>query len=567
MAKKKQKIEADANRTKSRLARFMDECAGYCFSHSTHIVRVLLWCCVAASVVFALLNVVLGPLNQDEGWYLYAALEVAQGRMPYKDFFFTQGPVMPAIYALLSPIWAPFGILGGRCLTAFLGLLATYLFAETAANCVRRQHIFEVRLVVWALSACNLYHSYFNVIPKTYALGSCLLAAGFLFLSVTRSFSNGRGDKRLLPIKGWAAILSGFFFALAGGTRASLVLPLPIVGIWLIAKRSRAGKWSWFRFALGGALGLLCVYGPALLFAREEFLFAHSFHGERTGGGLLFVAGALARLCRYYLLMGGLAFYFIFRKLVERPHTDEFPGYRAPLASLWIWCFCVIFAIQLMMPVPYDDYQVPIMGVGAMALAICCVGVKENARRFRLVSGTALLALTLFTVSSPMAQRWFFVRQDCFWTETRKMPALFQLRVAAVEIRRLLPETAESPSLLTMDTYLAVEAGLPVPQGMEMGPFSYFPELTDEEAARFHVHNTRSFLKLIQEENAPIAALSGYSFTIGSPKMVDMRGSADREVIFNLIRQMYAPAFSMPDFGQNNTRLEVFALRREKTEK
>ena len=30
-----------------------------------------------------------GALNQDEGWYLYAAQLVREGRFPYHDFFFT----------------------------------------------------------------------------------------------------------------------------------------------------------------------------------------------------------------------------------------------------------------------------------------------------------------------------------------------------------------------------------------------------------------------------------------------------------------------------------------------
>ena len=31
-----------------------------------------------------------GGLNQDEGWYLYSAQMVRAGRLPYRDFFFTQ---------------------------------------------------------------------------------------------------------------------------------------------------------------------------------------------------------------------------------------------------------------------------------------------------------------------------------------------------------------------------------------------------------------------------------------------------------------------------------------------
>ena len=48
---------------------------------------------VAACV--AVLSVWWGAVNQDEGWYLYAARLVGEGKLPYRDFFFTQGPVLP----------------------------------------------------------------------------------------------------------------------------------------------------------------------------------------------------------------------------------------------------------------------------------------------------------------------------------------------------------------------------------------------------------------------------------------------------------------------------------------
>ena len=59
----------------------------------------------------------LGGLNQDEGWYLYAANLVAEGEVPYRDFFYTQGPVMPVVYAAFANVWRHWGILGARIFT------------------------------------------------------------------------------------------------------------------------------------------------------------------------------------------------------------------------------------------------------------------------------------------------------------------------------------------------------------------------------------------------------------------------------------------------------------------
>ena len=55
-------------------------------------------------VVLAFAAVWLGALNQDEGWYLYAARLVSEGKTPYRDFFYTQAPVMPIVYAAFASV-------------------------------------------------------------------------------------------------------------------------------------------------------------------------------------------------------------------------------------------------------------------------------------------------------------------------------------------------------------------------------------------------------------------------------------------------------------------------------
>ncbi|HPB11670.1 MAG TPA: hypothetical protein PLT74_10450, partial [Kiritimatiellia bacterium] len=67
------------------------------------------FCVAAASLALYAAAVWFGNLNQDEGWYLYAARAVADGRLTYRDFFFTQGPVMPYLYGLFAPLWSPHG--------------------------------------------------------------------------------------------------------------------------------------------------------------------------------------------------------------------------------------------------------------------------------------------------------------------------------------------------------------------------------------------------------------------------------------------------------------------------
>ena len=142
---------------------------------------------VGAAACMAFFAVWWGSLNQDEGWYLYAAQLVHDGKLPYRDFFFTQGPTMPFVYSVLSPLWRSVGsplhgLLGGRVVTlafGFLAILAAVALVRSLVPAARRG---LAGLTVFAMLGCNLYHLYFVTIPKTYALASLFVAAGFYLL-------------------------------------------------------------------------------------------------------------------------------------------------------------------------------------------------------------------------------------------------------------------------------------------------------------------------------------------------------------------------------------------------
>ena len=142
---------------------------------------------VLAAFLLAACNVVMGPLNQDEGWYLLAGLNTASGMMPYRDYFYSQAPFLPYFYAFASPLWAPLGVLGGRIFTSLLGLLSACLCAGFAWR-VSSQRRGLAALCAWLLTACCPVYSYFTVIPKTYALASLLVSGAFFVLAGKNRF-------------------------------------------------------------------------------------------------------------------------------------------------------------------------------------------------------------------------------------------------------------------------------------------------------------------------------------------------------------------------------------------
>lgn len=527
--------------------------------------QVCLWASLALAVGGAVclygFAVWFGNLNQDEGWYLYAARSVSQGAVPYRDFFFTQGPVMPYVYAMLSGAWVPYGVLGGRVVTAVFGFLSCVLAALLARRAAPSQRAAEAGIMAFALTACNLYHVYFTAIPKTYALGSCLLLGGYLVLALC--LSRRRKTRSLMSCM-WA-LPAGLLVALAAGTRLSLGALLPVTALWLLVTCRKTGS-AFFWFSLGGALGLVMVFGPPLLEAPDQYLFAQSFHVSRGGRDLFFVVGSLARIVRAYMpavLLGlALALYRILRGRGDRcPADSEEPSgipYNGVIwPSLWLFAFLGVFIGQLASPCPYDDYQVPVMGLLAAALA----GWAANFLTSPILrSGVCLfwvMASLGGTFASPLLQEWFVVRQDRFWVVQKRLPDVVKLRQTGRDVRAL---AEKDPMLLTQDLYLAVETGLRVPEGWEMGPFSYFPELSDADASRFRVMNKNRLTALLSSAPCSVAAFSGYGLAIRSPVM-DEVPQQDAQLFWSLLGKNYDRVQEVPDFGQQCTTLQILKKR------
>lgn len=510
----------------------------------------LRWALVLALVATAILyaaNFWFGTLNQDEGWYLYSALECARGRLPYCDSFFTQGPVLPILYGWAAPVWSSFGVAGGRALTALLGLGGGILAAFLAARVVAREQRLAAGILAFIFTALNVYHAYFTTIPKTYALAILFLAGGYLALTAVER-----------PGRAWMAAIAGALLALAAGTRISLGGALAVTGFWLLGQRRSLGP-AWIWFGIGGGLTLAVVYGPFLLIAPEQVLFANTFHTGREGGGLLFIAGSISRCIRGYLPLcvfaAALAVWRIFAP-PRNPEAQAMPAGASRWMSLWAGSAAFVFAVQLMSPYPYDDYQVPLMPLFAAAVAALAAKAAGDSRRTALV-WVALTAAVLSAGSSPFLQDWFVIRQDRFWVVKRSTPDLASLRQVGRWLRENSPD--DRP-LLTPDVYLAVEAQRRVPNGFEMGPTGYFPDLGDERAAACHVLNRAGMLRLLKQTDAPLAAFSGYAFAIGAPSMREL-GAREQAELWQAVSNRYECVREVPDFGQGSTTLRIWRLR------
>lgn len=511
------------------------------------------WVWVLALAAFGVLgaaNLVLGELNQDEGWYLYAARLVSEGQWPYRDFAFTQAPLLPLVYSLVQPLVEWGGLGAGRAVTAVLSLLAALLAAAIARRLAPRELAGWAAAVAFTLAAVNVYQSYFGTVVKTYALCGLLLTAGAWLLVVAR-------DRRSTIL----FALAGLVLAGAAGTRISAGALLPVAGLYLLLQRERCGPAAWFAFGLGGGFGLLLLFVPFILAAPEPFrTFVLEYHAAREAGPMLsqliFKVGCLSRMVQAYTVAVSLGLFLLLARWARGPRES------LDTLNLTLWLgLAAMTLVHLSAPFPYDDYQVPLFPLftALLAAALARVVAPAPAAWKPAVALALLLINGAAAFSSPVNQAWMVLGRDRIWWRLRDKPALLQLREVARELKE---RAGAEPLLLTQDTYLAVESGLRVPHGLEMGPFSYYPGLTREQAGRLNVVNRDMLEELIRGAVTPVAALSDYSFAMSAPA-VDRLSAEESQAWWSLVEAHYEPVTNVADFGQGATTLRVFERRRE----
>ncbi|OGV71061.1 MAG: hypothetical protein A2283_01970 [Lentisphaerae bacterium RIFOXYA12_FULL_48_11] len=557
------------------------------------------WTClwgaaVAVYVLLGVMNLFFGELNQDEGWYLYAARMVTEGRYPYIDFAYPQGPVLPFVYVLAQPLVDMFGVAGGRLFSALLGFVGVGMVSLLAARLVSPERSRIAAFMAFCLAGINVYQSYYLTSVKTYSLCGLLIIAGLLVLT----FANGN--------KAWlAACLSGFLFATAAGTRISAIVVIPVVFLVLFIAVVQVRKWQdtidssgagaiignavvskinpfiWLWFAAGAMLAALVIFLPFVIKSPAALWFSLvEYHAGRSAGSMVslfaYKAGFVSRLVQAYFVPAALFLAGIVYLVLNRGKQSakslfsvvgEAPLLRAIIIGMWL-SIVVVSLVHMSAPFPYEDYQVMIFPLFAVALAVMLAGIAVSepgqVSGFPVAKGEAWFSLVVILLcvassfSSPINQAWFAGQRDRIWWPLRDEAPLRKLQRVAGVVKSM---TKPGDVLLTQDVYLAVETGLRLPKGLEMGQFSYFPFWSRGKAAACHVLNREMMLELLSASEAPVAAFSGYGLTIGSPAVVRLP-KAETDILWDAVNARYMALEDVPNFGQADTTLRILIRKK-----
>ena len=520
---------------------------------------------LSATVALLVCGLFRGDLNQDEGWYLYGARLVAEGQTPYVDFATTQGPVMPYVYAAAHPLVEAYGVMGGRLFTVLLAMICiafTVGLAMRLAGGLGRPQAVAAGVMTLCLLGVNGFQAYYFSVVKTYALAGALLAAGFWVLTALPRFPRG------------APVLSGVLIMLAAGTRASAGFALPPLFLIMLLADFNSRRCSvdepnparntWLWLFVGATLTAVALFLPFFLLAPEALWFAMvEYHAEREAGALMltvaYKGGFVARCIQDY----GVASMMVILLLVYRLNGKRTGTSRCRTFSVekmaW-WAVATISFVHFSAPFPYDDYQAIVYPILCALLSVACVRVVCSCNRQWLQGAVLVVFLSsvALAAASPVVHGWFLGPRDRIWWPLKEKTPLSVLQETSRTILDLHASAGGKAGgmILTQDPYIAVETGLALPPGFELGQFCYFPDWSSEKAALCHVQNAELFRQALAQTEAPVAALSGYALAIRCPEVLPI-DPGDAAELQKIVSERYTLVERVEPFGQADTALRL----------
>jgi hypothetical protein len=212
-------------------------------------------------------------VDGDEGFYLLASRLVLLHKRPYLDFFYTQAPLLPYVYASWMKVTGVSWISAktfAALLTATLGtLLCEEVWHQT------RNWLSTVSIAI-LFSASSLIFGFYPVV-KTFSLAGLFLFLAYIV--VTRASAESPH---------WLIPAGGLCLGLSVATRSYLVVALPVYLWWLIRNcGARSRMTTGLRFMCGFVVGVIpCIYLFAI--SPSAFLFNNlGYHAVRSEWGLV----------------------------------------------------------------------------------------------------------------------------------------------------------------------------------------------------------------------------------------------------------------------------------------
>lgn len=471
---------------------------------ATLVFAVVLFVLFAEAVMF----VVFGYLNRDEGWYLLSGKLVYDGKLPYRDFPYFQGPILPYVFGVPQQLFGS-TLLVGR-------LAAATLAAGTLALVVYMARAMGGR---WAaIGALALLAITPEFMIASVAARSEAIILPLMLLSVALAMKPRPGFAGFLAaplvLLIATAIRITFLPALLGMLAYSYVMTRPsrreccaalsvLAGVslaialpFVAASPHRAWFDVWTaQVSRGGQFQAEAQPLGTMLLNRVWFL--------NLPAASFFVVVVPALLILAYIADS--------YRTGWRPRSPGIGGDR-----LTNYAALIAFALVMWAPYAVFDHQEPRYFVPSFVLLSIVVadalvhvarrGLDERLRLLPPVVAALGIATLLFGI--PPTIKLVDVRH----------PDVRATNNAADVIESLL---APHEQFVTFDPALAVAAQREVVPGFEMGQFSYWPKLGQEDADRNGVANLDVMQRVMLAPATKLIAIEDYDLDLISDTKQD----------------------------------------------
>lgn len=463
----------------------------------------------------------------DEGFYMLAARNVLDGRVPYRDFVYPQMPLLPYVYGAWAACFGP-SIESGRGLSFVLSVTAAALLMDAC----RRLGGPRAGVFAGLLLLISCYTCLDLAWVKTQALSHAFAAAAVWSLARRPEQPQLADD---------AAALAAM--TLATLTRLTFLAPLGVLAAW-IAWRRRTQPLA-VVLLLGCTAATLAAVAW-LFWADGRMLFnVYTLHREYVnynpwswtrlawtakgtiGNQFVIVALFLVGLVQ---LVGGAA---------------GLPPGRRSLAGMLAGGVITMTLLHWSQSQSYPSHQTPLtaMMVSFIVLTVWpMVDLGWNANPRLLLAGFAAAALLAMPFSEFNLLTGIFNRDG----------GLARIHDALTLLARHVP--AEG-TVLTFHEELCVNGGYKAVHGCDASQFSYAPFLIDAEATRLRMLNFNGLVQAIDADATAAVVLSDRDVAIMCAGREDLAAVLVRKLSAN-----YTSAGTVGGYGQFLNEIKV--LRR-----
>ena len=209
----------------------------------------------------------------DEGFYLLASRLVLMHKKSYLDFFYTQAPLLPYVYALWMKF---FGVswTSARSFAALVTALLGGLLYQHVCQQTRSWRAGVAAAVMYA--SCTLVFPWFPIV-HTFSLAGLFLFSAYVVVNSPSAKSSP-----------WLIAAGGLLLGLSVDTRSYLLLLIPLFLWWIFHTSDTGARLTSILCFLGGfSIAMVpCLY--FFISSPDAFLFNNfGYHAIRSNAGLI----------------------------------------------------------------------------------------------------------------------------------------------------------------------------------------------------------------------------------------------------------------------------------------